>query len=134
MRFRLHLIAVPVATLLVACGGGGDGGTTAPPSGGSPNTPSTPSTPSTPAAPVQTSSVQIGNNFFSPADVQVSPGTTVTWTWPSGVDIHNVSFDDGQASGNKSAGGSYSRTFNTTGTFKYQCTLHGGMNGSVLVK
>ncbi len=131
MRFRLQLIAVPVATLLVACGG--DGGTTSPSSGTS-GTPSTPTTPTTPDAPVQTNAVQVGNNSFSPANIQVSPGTTVTWTWGSGADIHNVSFSDGQGSGNKAAGSVFTRTFTTTGTFNYQCTLHGGMSGSVLVK
>jgi len=42
---------------------------------------------------------------------------------------------DGVASSQlQGTGASYSRTFNTAGTFSYTCTLHGGMNGSVLVK
>jgi plastocyanin len=28
---------------------------------------------------------------------------------------------------------SISRTFNTAGSFGYTCTLHGGMNGTVVV-
>lgn len=129
MRFRLQLIALPLATLLVACGGGGDSRSTGP-SG----TPNTPSTPSTPEAPVQTNAVQVANNLFSPANIQVAPGTTVTWSWPSGTDTHNVTFADGVNSGDKGAGAVFTRTFNTAGTFNYQCTLHGGMTGSVLVK
>lgn len=134
MRFHLHLAALPLIASLTACGGGG--GTTGP-SGGtpsSPSTPTTPSVPSTPETPAQTSAVTVQNNSFSPANIQVTPGTTVTWTWSSGSDIHNVTFQDGAFSGDKSAGGSYSRTFATAGTFSYSCTLHGGMNGSVLVK
>lgn len=129
MRFRLQFIAVPIIAFAAACGGGGDGGSP----NNSPTGPSNPGNPN-PTAPTNTNAVNIGDDFFSPGSIQVAPGTTVTWTWPSGVSIHNVTFTDGNSSGDKGPGGSYSRTFNTEGTFNYLCTLHGGMNGSVLVK
>lgn len=130
MRFRLHLLVAPVLVGLVACGGGGDSVSTPT----SPTQPTTPTQPTQPAGPVLTSNVTLGNNFFNPANIQVSPGTTVTWSWPSGSDIHNVTFQDGTHSPDQGPGTTFTRTFNTAGTFNYQCTLHGGMSGSVLVK
>ena len=134
MRFRLHLIALPALTLAAACGGGGD--STSPSSNPStPTTPTTPTTPSAPATPILTNQVTVSDNQFDPGSIQVTPGTTVTWTWGSGATTHNVTFGDGANSGDKSGtGASFSRTFATAGTFTYVCTLHGGMNGSVLVK
>lgn len=132
MRFPSHLISFSALLLAAACGGGG-GGTAGPTSGG--DYPTTPVTPITPSAPVSTNAVTVDNDFFSPSAIQVPPGTTVTWSWAQGAAIHNVTFGDGVGSGNKSgSGASFSRTFPTAGTFTYSCTLHGGMNGSVLVK
>ena len=80
--------------------------------------------------------VIVENNDFDPASLQVAPGTAVVWAWSSGGTTHNVTFDDGEASGNKSDG-TYERTFPTAGTFPYHCTIHGsatsGMRGSVTV-
>lgn len=94
-------------------GGGGGGGTT----------------------PTVTTSVSVGNNFFSPADIQVSPGATVTWTWNSSGTQHNVTFPStaiGDSPNQPS--GTFSTAMPTTpGTYNYSCTLHSGMDGSVLV-
>ncbi len=72
---------------------------------------------------------------FSPANVTIAPGDSVTWTWTE-VRSHNVtSVSAGAetiASGTKSSG-TYVKTFNTPGTYAYHCTLHSGMNGSVTV-
>jgi plastocyanin len=78
--------------------------------------------------------VSIGNNFYSPLDVTVAQGTTVTWRWAAGDTTHNVTFDDGQSSPTQSSG-TYQRTFSTAGTFPYHCTIHGAavMHGSVIV-
>ena len=113
---------------LMTAGGCGGSGTTSPATNGNPSTPSTPS------APTLTNAVGVGDDVFSPASIQVSPGTTVTWKWTSTAAQHNVSFGDGVASATLGANASYSRTFSTAGTFSYVCTLHPGMTGSVLVK
>lgn len=60
----------------------------------------------------------------------------MTWNNTSGV-THNVTF--AAATGAPSnigdhSSGSNARTFNTSGTFNYSCTLHGGMAGSVTVR
>jgi len=63
------------------------------------------------------------------------------WTWNScdsgyGGEVctaHTVTFDDGPSSELQDKG-SYSRAFNTAGTYKYHCQVHGtAMSGSVVV-
>ena len=129
MRLRFLTLAIAATIAASACGGSSDGGTTSPgngtPPGGGNNNP--------PPAPTQTSQVAIGDDFFSPANIQVPVGTTVTWTWSPSQTLHNVTFTDGSTSGDKSAAATYSKTFSTAGTFSYLCTLH-NMIGSVLVQ
>jgi plastocyanin len=80
--------------------------------------------------------VLVENNVFDPSSLQVAPGASVVWAWSSGGTTHNVTFDDGEASGNRSDG-TYERTFATAGTYPYHCTIHGsatsGMRGVVTV-
>ncbi len=72
---------------------------------------------------------------FSPSAVQLATGGTVTWVF--GTVAHNVAF--GNAPGapanipGSNANTSVSRTFGTSGTFSYGCSLHAGMSGSVIV-
>jgi len=80
-----------------------------------------------------TNAVSVSDNNFTPRNIQIAVGTTVTWTWESGATTHNVTFSDG-GSGDRGANATFSKTFNSLGTFNYDCTLHGGMSGSVLVK
>lgn len=81
--------------------------------------------------PPMTASVSVVDYAFNPDNSTVAAGGTVTWTW-NGSDQHNVTFSDA-ASGNQ-ASGTYTRTFSTAGTFPYQCTLHSGMNGTIVVE
>ena len=78
----------------------------------------------------------VENNDFDPGNLTVAPGATVVWAWSSGGTTHNVTFDDGEESGNQSSG-TYERTFPAAGSFPYHCTLHGtatsGMRGSITV-
>jgi plastocyanin len=87
------------------------------------------------AAPSSSNSVTIKDFAFSPASITVKKGTTVTWT-NSDTTTHTVTESDGQTgpdSGSLPSGKTYSFTFNTTGTFKYKCTLHPNMTGTVTV-
>jgi plastocyanin len=133
MRFRMKTLAMPVLVIAAACGGGGTsdstGGITNPGGGTNPGT-----NPGTPSTPVSTLAVTVADNQFSPSSIQVATGSTVTWTWASGASTHNVTFNDGVNSGDRSANASYTRTFNSAGTFSYVCTIHAGMQGTVLVK
>ncbi|MDP3910804.1 MAG: plastocyanin/azurin family copper-binding protein [Gemmatimonadales bacterium] len=77
-----------------------------------------------------------GNNTFFPTSVTITQGNDVTWAWQGTTAPHNVTF--AAATGAPAdipdrISGSQSRTFNTAGTFAYQCTNHVGMTGSVTV-
>jgi plastocyanin len=85
--------------------------------------------------PASTSSVTIQNFAFSPPDITVKKGTTVTWTNQDSTP-HTVTEMDTQTgpdSGNLNPGAKYTFTFNQSGTFKYHCTLHPEMLGTVMV-
>jgi plastocyanin len=74
------------------------------------------------------------DNQFTPPQVDISLGGTVTWQF--GAAAHNVTF--GSTTGaptniNDSQSTSVTRTFTTAGSFSYACTLHPGMNGMVVV-
>jgi plastocyanin len=126
---RKHLVVLAVVVVAAACGGGGYNSPTSPNNPGSTGNPGGSS-----GSPTATNAVTIGNNNFTPANIQVAVGTTVTWTWDASAVTHNVTFADGVASGDKGANATYTRTFAAAGTFQYQCTIHPGMTGSVLVK
>ncbi|HEY9722042.1 MAG TPA: plastocyanin/azurin family copper-binding protein [Oscillatoriaceae cyanobacterium] len=90
----------------------------------------------TPGPAAMTQSVTIQNFAFSPANVTVMRGGTVTWTNQDSVGHSATSdtaggFDTGViAHGNTSPG----VTFNTAGTFTYHCSVHPSMHGTVTVQ
>jgi plastocyanin len=76
--------------------------------------------------------VNIQNDFFSPATVAIHPGDTVQWVW-IGSD-HSTTSVKGSAevwdSGVHGSGFTFDHTFTQTGTFAYFCTIHGFDNGN----
>src|SRR6266850_1522660 len=81
-----------------------------------------------------------GNLVFSPSSVTIGPGDQVRWTWGSSghsttsgsPGLPNGIWD----SGIRNQGATFTRTFNSAGTFPYYCTPHGGccnMVGTVMV-
>ena len=78
--------------------------------------------------------VSVTNNQFSPTPIAVPVNGTVTFQWNSGGVQHNVTFQDGPASGNLGSG-SFPRTFQAAGNYPYVCTIHvaEGMAGVVNV-
>ena len=84
---------------------------------------------------VDTRTVVVDNNFFSPSAITILRGTTVTWEWAPGASRHSVTFDDGESSAVRDAG-TFSRTFDFAGTYTYYCTVHGRavMSGAVEVR
>jgi plastocyanin len=80
---------------------------------------------------------------FSPANLTIAHGTTVTWVNGAAVD-HTVTSAIGSADTYNSSfiavGGTFSHTFANPGTFAYYCTIHGtdgnpptGMHGIITV-
>ena len=71
---------------------------------------------------------------FNPATLTVSPGTTVVWGNNDST-THTTTADGGQwNSGNLNAGGTFSVKLDTPGTYKYHCTIHSFMNGTIVVQ
>lgn len=128
--------ALLLAGITVALGCGGSSPTDT--SGGPPPPP--------PPPPPAANSVTVTNNAFSPGDLTVSAGTTVTWNWDSCTGggpygdgqtcvSHSVVLDDGSASSSTQSTGSYSHQFTTAGTYPYHCAVHGAaMSGKIVVK
>lgn len=122
---RILLAFSPV--LLLSCGGGGSGA----------------SSPTSIAPPGSSSTmtVQVGDDFFNPKDIDVAPGTTVHWV-KTGVHPGHTVTDTGGAFNSgmifTSTGASFDHVFTDADggkTFNYFCQTHGsmGMRGSVRV-
>ena len=130
MRHTASILAAAIFTL-AACsgitspyGGGGGGG-----GGGGP-----------------VGSVIVGNDFFrsghdgsqNPAVNTIAVGGTVTWTW-SATGAHSIQ-STGSPSFTSSAimsgsNSTYAVTFNTPGTYTYDCAVHGAaMSGRIVVQ
>ena len=123
------LIALAFASLS-ACGGGSY-------SSSPPNTPPTGNTPP------PSNGISVQNNMFTPGSKTVAVGSEVKWAWNSCTGdaysgqtcvSHSVTFDDGATSPTQDQG-TYSRTFNTAGTYNYHCSIHGAaMAGTITVQ
>jgi plastocyanin len=81
---------------------------------------------------VKTSEVVAKDNRFEPVAVEVPAGATVTWRFEDGSVPHDVT-GEGWKSGDPQSRGTFRHTFDRPGTYDYRCTLHGGMNGRVVV-
>jgi len=80
------------------------------------------------------SAVSIKNFAFSPDTLNISVGTTVTWTNNDST-THTVTADDGSFdSGNLDSGKSFTFTFKKAGTFTYHCSIHPNMKATIVVK
>ena len=70
---------------------------------------------------------------FSPKDIMINAGDTVTWKWDDATQ-HTVTSDNSAwpNSGVKGGGppfATFQNTFATPGVYKYHCQIHGGPNG-----
>lgn len=80
-----------------------------------------------------TAAVEISGFAFNPATLTVKVGTTVTWTNKDSA-AHTVASDAGDwISPSIAQGESFSRTFDTAGTFAYHCSVHPSMKATVVV-
>lgn len=145
MRQWRWITGTALALAIAACGGSSDGGsglTTQPGNGNGGGT--------TSGGTSSTNTITLQDQSFTPSSITVPKGTTVVFAWPTcdsgssggyggyGACItHDVVFDDGSNidSGAMSSG-TFTRTFTTTGTFKFHCSIHGAnvMSGSVTVQ
>lgn len=77
--------------------------------------------------------VKIGNFTFNPPQVTVKAGTTVTWTNEDDIP-HTVVSPPGIRSKPLDTEDKFSFTFTTPGTYKYFCSLHPHMTGTIVVE
>lgn len=130
-RRALMLVGISLA---LGCGGA----SASSPNGGPPPPP--------PPPPPPANTVQVTNNTFTPGDLTVPAGTTVTWAWDtcSGGDAygngqtcvaHSVVLDDGSVSSSTQSTGSFAHQFTAAGTYAYHCAVHGAaMSGKIVVQ
>jgi plastocyanin len=86
------------------------------------------------AATEEEASVSIQGFAFVPDSVEVTAGTSVTWTNGDPVE-HTVTAGDASFdSGSMSPTATFSHTFDAVGTFTYGCAIHPGMTGTVIVR
>ena len=98
-----------------------------------------PAEPSVMTAPASATTVivQLRDDFFDPATVQIAPGDSVRWV-NAGRNPHDVIANDGSFQSKiLQTGESFTVTFPKIGSFAYYCHLHGasgsGMSGTVFV-
>ena len=77
--------------------------------------------------------VKIGNFTFGPQELKVKAGKTVTWTNEDDIP-HTVVSQNTFRSKVLDTDGKYSFTFTTPGIYKYFCSLHPHMTGTVIVE
>ena len=95
--------------------------------------------PATPAASPATSSdgevsVSIENLEFHPPELRIPAGSTVTWTNQDAMAHTATSLDGTFDTGNLAQGQSDTVTFDQPGQFDYQCAIHTGMKGTIIVE
>lgn len=81
--------------------------------------------------------VQVGDNFFDPADITIQAGDTVRWENPPGGERHNVRAEDlSFSSGSAQTSFTFEHKFLQAGENPYYCNPHRllGMVGSVTVE
>ena len=87
-------------------------------------------------APTAANAVNINNFTFSPKQLTVAVGTTVTWT--NKDDEPHTVYNAGSPPAFKSAAldedDSFSFTFTKPGTYRFFCSIHPFMTGTVVVK
>lgn len=96
-----------------------------------PPTPTAASTPSPTSTAPSSASVAISGFSFQPGEVTIAKGGSVTWTNDDST-AHTVRFA-GSESDALGKGGTYSKSFDSPGTYDYSCGIHPGMIGKVTV-
>lgn len=157
LRRELVLVAGMI-TALAACAAPAPVAQPTPdqPGAGTPAMPSTPAPPTTPTPQAATpapatpapapatptpapatpgtgeAQVSVFDFGFGPASLEVTAGTSVTWT-NDGVVPHTVTFEGGPDSGTLEGGATFEHTFDAAGQFSYICRFHPTMRGTITV-
>lgn len=83
---------------------------------------------------VESAQVEMGDDFFKPAQLTVPVGTKVTWS-NRGTKAHTVVGNDKLFdSGLVNVDGQFSYTYTAPGNYPYHCAPHAKMIGVIVVK
>ena len=78
--------------------------------------------------------VSIANFVFTPGEITIAPGETVTWANDDGAP-HGLEYQDGAKGVDPLLpGASFTRRFDQPGTYEYHCSVHPYMTGRVVVR
>ncbi len=77
--------------------------------------------------------VELKQLKFSPKALRVAPNSKINFVWKENV-AHNIVFSTGGFKSKTQNKGTYTVELKKPGTYKYKCTLHPGMEGSIVVK
>lgn len=124
-------LALVASLALAGCGSGDD---SAAPATTTTDTAATSATPT--ERPATTVFVEVNDMTFSPANLTVAPGDTVTWRFSDSAP-HSVQGIGDRAMGINSPiidQGEWSYTFTSPGSYRYLCSLHPEMRGTVTVE
>ena len=142
---RLIVVVASLGLVLAACGGGGDASDTPAASTASTSSPTASAAASQTSSPTEddasASDVLLGDMSFSPGEMTVSAGTTVTFTNDSSFP-HTVTHGTGGRPAADAAfdeaigpdGGTVEITFDEPGTYDITCKLHPSMQMRVVVE
>ena len=84
--------------------------------------------------PAVTEEVDISGFAFNPSTVTVPEGTTVIWTNKDSARHDVVSNTKVFVSERLSQDGTFEYTFDTSGTYRYICSIHPSMKGTIIVE
>ena len=91
-----------------------------------------------PGTSVVSSAIAVNDNFYSITEKTIFVGKSVEWSWEGNIG-HSVTAGtstnpDGSYDSGIISTGTFSRMFDTEGTYRYHCKVHGAsMTGSIIV-
>ncbi|MDA0700567.1 MAG: cupredoxin domain-containing protein [bacterium] len=74
--------------------------------------------------------ITVKDDYFEPRVVQVTPGTTITWTWDARRG-HDLAANDFTTPVQRE--GTFEYSWDEPGIYNFICRLHAGMTGRVIV-
>ena len=69
---------------------------------------------------------------FNPTKLEIKKGDSLNFVWKESV-AHNVVFDNKGPKSKTQNKGAWLAKMDKTGVFKFKCTLHPGMDGTIIV-
>lgn len=82
---------------------------------------------------VAPATVTIRDLRFSPDSLEIRVGNSVEWRFDDDGLYHHVEAEDGSFESDIVGSGTFTATFNESGSYPYSCSIHPYMTGTVVV-